>query len=226
MEHDRAGKRDVARTGAATGLIGVYRSEGEASAVAEQAVALGASAGDVHVGDGADEQVSLVAEMQEETKGTWGVPPVNVSYPKEATKATALATVLLVGAFVLVSLPFAFIPFGGLEWWGRLIVVVIAGALLGGTIAFIAGPAMGLKRPDEPLAADRGVTVRVSPASDEVAEMMASHHPIRLDRYSGDDIETVATEDLSKGKGIVDEVKRSAENPRMETQPGRRPPAT
>lgn len=225
MDNARGDRRDAARTGAATGLIGVYRSEGEASAVAEQAVALGVQPGQVHVGEVGDEQLSLVAEMQEEAGGTWGVPPVNVSYPKEATKATSLATVLLVGAFMLLGLPFALIPFGDMVWWTRVILVVIVGAVLGGTIAFIAGPAMGLKRPDEPLAADRGITVRVASADDQVAEMMASHHPIRLDRYSGDDIQVVTTEDLSKGRGIVDEVKRAAENPKQETQPGHRPPA-
>lgn len=226
MDNDRGDTHDAALTGAATALIGVYRSEGEASAVAEHAVALGVRPAQVHVGEVDDQQLSLVAEMQEESKGSWGVPPVNISYPKEATKATSLATVLLVGAFVLLSLPFALIPFGDMVWWSRLILVVIVGALLGGTIAFIAGPALGLKRPDEPLAADRGVTVRVTTTSHEVAEMMASHHPIRLDRISGEDAHVVATEDLSKGRGIVDEVKRGAENPTQETLPGHRPPAT
>jgi hypothetical protein len=101
-------------------------------------------------------------------------------------------------AGALVTLPLAFIgTFGDAMLWIRVAITAAIGALGGGTVGFIVGGGMAAKGPDEPLAAEQGVAVRVADARDEVVEALGDDEPIRLDTVapSGRKTSTVTTDE-------------------------------
>ena len=204
-------------------LIGVYREQ-DLDAVLHGLDELGVTQRNVHVDDPDDTDRSLVSEMREEANEGFVMPLAGVAYPKEATKSMVAIGVPVVVVCTLLALPFGFLAIGDLALWARLLLMGLVGATLGLVVALVVGPALGAKRPDEPLAADRGTTVRVDAPTDAVASLMRTSNPVRLDRVYGERAaafsEVVATEDRSAGRGIVDEVRRNTRNPRRENDPG------
>lgn len=209
--------------GGASGVAGVFHSRQEAESVAHEAVALGVDPLNVRIGGRVDEYRAIRSEMQEELEQSWISPQAGVVYPKESAKGLAAVTPVAVGIGILILLPFAAIPISDFAFGWRLLIMAAVGAALGFTVGLVVGPSIAVKRPNDALAAERGVVVRVSPADEIVEEMMATHDPIRLDRFVGEDLEVVETEDLSQGAGLVDEVDRNLSNPKMEADPGYRP---
>lgn len=207
----------------ATGVVGVFHSDADAKKVAERAISLGIDPSNVRIGARDDHYRAIRSEMQEEMEQSWISPQFGVVYTKESAKTLTGVSLVAVVIGVVVMLPFAAVPIGDLELGWKLLIMAIVGAVLGITVGSIVGPAIGVKRPNEGLAADRGVVVRVSPANDAVEKMMATHDPIRIDRFDGEDLVVVKTEELSQGKGAVDEVKRNLANPKMESDPGYAP---
>lgn len=206
-----------------TGVVGVFRSDTDAKKVAERAVSLGIDPANVRIGARDDHYRAIRGEMQDEMEQSWISPQFGVAYTKESAKSLAGVSIVAVIIGVVIMLPFAAVPIGGLALGWKLLIMAVVGAVLGITVGTIVGPAIGVKRPNEGLAADRGVVVRVSPAGEAVEKMMATHDPIRIDRFDGEDLEVVQTEELSEGKGMVDEVKRNLANPKMESDPGYAP---
>lgn len=206
-----------------SGVAGVFHTEDEARAVAHEAVALGIDPRNVRIDDPTDHYRAIRSEMQEEVGQSWVSPQAGVVYPKESAKGLAVVTPVAVAIGVLVMLPFAAVPVGDLALGWRLLIAAVVGAVLGGTIGAIVGPSIAVRRQNQGLAAERGVVVRVSPADEAVEQMMAEHDPIRIDRFVGEDLEVVQTEDLSAGTGLLDEVDRNLTNPRMEVDPGYEP---
>lgn len=74
---------------------------------------------------------------------------------------------------------------------------------------------MAMKGPDEPLAAERGVTVRVGASQDEVVAALEEEEPIRLDTVapSGRKTSTVETEDERTSDGVVQDLKENVRQP-------------
>jgi hypothetical protein len=177
-------------------LVAVYETEEEARAAAEAALHAGANSDAVRVADALDRIVSVRGEMHEEVEHAV-LGPGNVGpFTKEMTKGMLLGTVVAAVIGALVALPFAAFDFGGWPVWLRIAVVVVVGAVVGGTVGWIVGGGFGARRPDAPLAAERGVTV-TAPALESVQAALASTSPIRIDLVEADggSVATVFTDE-------------------------------
>jgi hypothetical protein len=201
-----------------TGVIGVFPSEREAQEAARAAQRAGADPSVIRIGDRSDHVTSLQAEMHDEMEQSV-MGPGNVGpFTKEMSKAMVPATVIgmIVGA--LVGLPFAAIHFGGLDAWARILIVVLVGAAVGATVGFQIGGMYGAKRPEEPLGAERGVTIAIDDAPPGAIDALKAMHPIRLDTVEehGRPTGTVTTEEPRGMRGVVGEVKEHVTNRDLE----------
>ena len=176
-------------------LVAVYESEATARRAAAAAMQAGAAREDVRVADDLDAVVSLQGEMREEMEHTL-VGPGNVGpFTKEMTKGMFIGIVAggLIG--LVVALPFAAIGFAGWPLWLRLVVVAVCGVVAGSTVGWIVGGAFAARRPEESLAAERGVTV-AAPATQSIERALVAAAPIRVDVVdaNGQPVATPATE--------------------------------
>lgn len=206
MAQPEHGKRDD------RSLIGVYESEEVAKQAAEAAKKAGAPDGDVRIGARDDEVLSMQAEMQEETDQGWVSPQAGFAYTKESAKGLAILMPLLSLAGAVLALPLAFVVFGGLDLWLRLVIVALVGAMAGATVGLIAGPALGSKDTSVPVAAERGAVLRVDGASPDISRRMADSEPIRLDEVSSSDgnrVTTVTTEEDRSSDGAPEQMARN-----------------
>ncbi len=154
--------------------------------------------------------------MREEMEEAWLSPQAAFVATKEAAKGLSLVTPVAAVLGVLITVPLAFIfDLGGAPQWLRLVIAVATGAIGGGTVGFVVGGGMAMKGPDEPLAAERGVTVRVPAAGNEVVAAMEAEEPIRLDTVapSGRKTSTVETEEERKPEGVVQNLAQNAREP-------------
>lgn len=212
-------------------LLAVYEEHDTAEEVARTVIDTGVDPADVHLDQSVDATESLVAEMQEEVNRAIVAPPVGVAYPREASKSLLVVGLPMVAFFVVICLPLALFPVGGMVWWTRLLLAVVVGALSGSAVAFVVGPAIGARRANEPLAAHRGTVLRVDHATSAAMTLMADAKPIRMDHIDegGAVMEAtpVTTEDLTSGDGVLDEIhhnldeiRRNTTDPKHENDPG------
>jgi hypothetical protein len=183
----------------------VYESERAATAAAQAAGRAGAFAGAIRVGAALDRVASLKGEMREETDHTTGGPGVG-PFTKEMSEGMSFG--VLVGALVgaIVALPFSAFGFAGWSLGPRVIIVAIVGVAAGGTVGWIVGGAFGARRPDESLAAERGVTV-TAPALASVLDALVAAGPIRIDVVDADG-GVVGAASTEQGAGLVREIAR------------------
>lgn len=164
-------------------LVAVFRSRSEAIAAARAAGEAGVPA--VRVGDESDRRAALTAEMHDEVDHTIAGPGNVGPWTFEMSRGMVLGGLVGAAAGLVLALPFAAIGFGGFVAWVRLLVVGVAGALAGGTAGWVVGGGFGARRDDEPLAAERGVTVS-APASEAAERSLAAARPLRLDLVGAD----------------------------------------
>jgi hypothetical protein len=155
---------------------------------------------------GADDHVaSLRAEMQSEVAD--GV----AAFPFVATRrgARGFAGVAALGTVValVLAVPLAFIDIGG-AYWLRYLFVAAFLVLLAWTIAFVVGFGMGMNRPQEQMAAERGVTLQ-APSTPETRADLARRHPIRLDEVdaTGEPVRILESEgegDGARRGGVIE----------------------
>lgn len=122
-------------------------------------------------------------------------PQAGIVYTKEAMKTGAWMMPVFIVVGVLVALPIAFMFQSDASTGVRVLAALGIGVAMGGTVALVL-MALGQKNPDEPMAAERGVTVRVPDDTEELRRVMIAAHPIRLDVVDdeGRPIETIAEE--------------------------------
>ena len=211
--------------------LGVFGDRERAEAAAARAEDAGADADRIRIDDDADERASLEAEMREEMEESWMSPQAALIATKEAAKGLSLVIPIAAVIGVAITLPFAFIfDFGGIPLWLRVVSAVATGALGGGSVGFVVGGGMAVKGPDEPLAAERGVTVRVPGADGETVGALAEEDPIRVDTVapSGRKTSTVTTEEESTPDGVVENLSQKSDQPEGDwsrtRDPGADPP--
>ena len=163
-------------------LVAVFGREDQAEEARRQLLAMGLKPGQIEIDRRSDEVVSLKGEVREELTEGWILPHVALALTKESAKGFTVVTLYasIIGA--IVAAPFAFIDFG-LTFPGRLMLLVLLGFAFGGTVGLVVGPALAATRPGEPLAAHRGVVLRVRSDSDRMRELLAALHPIRVDDF-------------------------------------------
>jgi len=191
-------------------FVAVYPSELEARAAADAAVRAGARPDEVRLGDERDVIASVKGEMRDEFDHTTPGPPSAGSL-REMSKGMLVGAAVggLIGA--VIALPFAAIAFGGLGAGARLLIVAVCGAFVGSVAGWVIGGGFGAPAPDEPLAAERGVTV-TAPATEPIERALTAESPIRLDLLDqeGQPIAPVATDDQSNN--IVSDIARHMRN--------------
>ena len=148
-------------------IVGVFRDHADAQAVARDIQQQG---GTVRIGDPLDDLAEVRAEMLAELDATAPMGPPGIA-PRGAGRSALLVSAA--GAVVGAAIT---LPFLGVAAWVPLI-----GAVIGGWLGFVIGGILGNRTESKPLAAERGVTVAASPATDAVAAVMAQHDPIRMD---------------------------------------------
>ena len=178
--------------------VGVFKDRRTAELAAQAARDAGADR--VRVGVDADRILALRAEMREEIDHTVIGPGPIGPFTKEAGRRIAwVLPAWTVGGAILL-LPLAFLPLH-MSLPVRLILAAVVGAAAGATIGLILGGGFGMKGPEEPLGAERGVIVSArthDPAETErVTERMKELDPIRIDVATPqhDPTGTVATEE-------------------------------
>jgi hypothetical protein len=141
-------------------LIAVYDSEDAARAAVRALERSGIETAQVRIGDARDHVAAIKGEMRSELMHTVAGPGNVGPWTKEMTEGSLVGVVAGGVIGVLLALPFAAWDWG-LALWTRLLTVAVVGAICGATVGWIVGGGFAAKRPDEPLAAERGVTVAV-----------------------------------------------------------------
>jgi hypothetical protein len=166
-----------------TDVVGVFETEAEARRAAEAAKRAGVDPSVIRIGDRRDRVRELEGEMLDEMEHTV-MGPGNVGpFTREMTRAMVPLTIVVGVVGALVALPFAAIEFGDLPLWGRLIIVAVCGGATGSLVGFQLGGMYGARRPEEPLAVERGVTLAIDDAPESAVDVLKAMHPIQLDAF-------------------------------------------
>ena len=165
-------------------VLAVVRDERTAADVAREAARITGSTRGVQIGIGQDQVASLRAEMREEMSNTI-VGPGNIGpFTKEMSKRMAWLVPACAAIGAVVALPLGLLPWPGPLWIG-LVIAAVVGAFGGATLGFVLGGGLGARGPDEAMAAEQGVTVRIRVRSERdaarVVAAVARHDPIRVD---------------------------------------------
>jgi hypothetical protein len=194
-------------------LLAVYADPGGARVAAARLRDAGIASNAIAAAEPRDHDLSLRAEMRDELTSSWISPQASFIMTKEGTRGFVVLLVMLNAVAVAVATPFAFIEFGGLAFWGRWLIVVGSVVAMVSVIALVVGPALGSRRPDDPLAAHRGITLRVAADGDDVVEILKASGPIRIDAVTRDNrpLGPIATEeDHGQPSSLADEAARAA----------------
>jgi hypothetical protein len=178
-------------------LVGVYKDRRIAEQVADALSSQpGAEDDAVRVSDAADLELSLRAEMDAEVADSWGSPGLGAFMTGEMVRGALLFSAVLGGLGLALGTIFtALLGPSALDFGERAALGAIVGTLFGGTVGTILGGGLAMKSPEDRLAAERGVTVRLEDPTEGSELIMAAHHPIRLDRISGTRrIDTITTD--------------------------------
>jgi len=187
-------------------LVAVFRSQGEVDEAARRLHSIGIDDAEISVGDPRAEVTSLKAEMRDELTEGWILPQAGVALTKEGAKGLSIVTVSAAIVGAVVAAPFAFIDFG-LSFAGRLVLLVLVGLAFGAAVGLVIGPALASKRPDEPMAAQRGVVMHVRRDSEQIRSVLTDLRPVRLDEVKGEvPTDTVTTEETQQASGAVQDL--------------------
>ena len=191
-------------------LVAVYDTEEHARAALR---ALERSGVDIHqarIGDRRDHLAAVNSEMRSETihAGAGMVGP----FTKPMAEGSVIG--ILVGALIglVLALPFAAIDFGDMVLWSRLLVMAIVGIVFGGAIGWMIGGAFASNRSEEPLAAERGVTVAL-PETEVAKQAIVTTGAERVDVVSpGASGVSVVQEGHETPKDVVHDITRHLHN--------------
>lgn len=191
-------------------VLAVFETEDEARRARDRLVAGGVAEDAITIGGDGDEVASLRAEMHEEVSKAWIMPQASFIATKEGARGFVV-TLVVIGAIALVlGIPLAFIDFG-FDFWIRLLVVEAIMLCVAFAIALVFGPGLASIRPDVPMAAERGITVRVDADTPAVRQAIVDLAPIRVDEIGPRDVpvDTVFTEDDRGSTSVASEAGRA-----------------
>jgi hypothetical protein len=166
-------------------LVAVYDTDIAARGAVRALEHAGVDVAQVRVGDDRDRLAAIEGEMRGELTDTVKGPGNIGPFTKEMSEGSLIGALVGGGIGLVIALPFAAIGIGGLALWARLVICGIAGLVIGATAGWIIAGAFAAKRPDEPLDAERGVTVAV-PLSAGARDALVASKPRRLDVVAPD----------------------------------------
>jgi hypothetical protein len=178
-------------------LVAVFNDRPDADAAREALVHLGIGRSEVVIGDAGAHVASLRAEMQSEVSD--GVATLPFVAPRRGMQGFARVAALGTLVALAAAVPLALIDIGG-AYWVRYLFIAAFLTLLAWTIAFVVGFGMGVNRPEERMAAERGVTLQ-APSTPEARAELERRHPIRLDEVdaSGEPVRVIHSEGEGDG---------------------------
>jgi hypothetical protein len=169
-----------------TTVIGVYREAEELEAVARDLVAHGVPEADIRIGADEDHYQSISAEMEAEVSDSWGSAGLGTFLTAEMMRGAVVFIVIGAAVGIVIGIPIGLLLYSHTSSMvTRLGVGALIGVLFGGTVGAILGGGLAMQSPEEGLAAESGLTVRVEHDSPEIEAAMTSHDPVRLDVFSG-----------------------------------------
>jgi hypothetical protein len=176
-------------------LVAVYDTEDDARAAVRALERAGVDTARVRVADPRDHVAAIEGEMRGEVMSSVAGPGNVGPFTKEMTQGSLLGMFAGGAIGLVVALPFAAIDFG-LEVWTRLLLLAIVGAVVGGTMGWVIGGGFGAKRPDEPLAAETGVTLAVEPSVPARQALMTTNaRRIDIVEANGHAVDTLSQRD-------------------------------
>ncbi len=194
-------------------LLGVFPDRETADRVVET-VRRRVPGSDGRVGNAEDYVDAMKAETVRESEDSIIANGALVMSKEGSKSVFAFVPIASAIGFVL-ALPIAWFALPDTAVWLRLVIALVVGAVGGGTIGWIAGMGLGVIGPDPQLAAQRGVTARVWPDSDDTRSVLLAEHPLRLDVLdaTGLPVETLTTEREQSATGIKEQLELRATNP-------------
>jgi hypothetical protein len=195
-------------------LVGVFSSQERADAAARRVRDLGVPEELIHMNGHADKEAALRGEMRDELERSWFSPQAGFLLTKRAVKGMLVVSPVAIALGILIALPFAFLPWGPLPLWGRLLAVVLLGSAFGATVGFIVG-GEAEKGAGAPLAAERGPALRVGDTRPEVREALVAEEPVRVDvvTAAGSPVGNVTNESETNDEGVFEDLRRAWDEP-------------
>jgi hypothetical protein len=196
-------------------LVAVFAHRTQADVAADKVRALGVADEDIRNERPQDHVASLRGEMRDELERGLFSPQGGVLLTKRGIKGILAVTPFAIAGGVLLALPFAFVSWGSLPLWGRMLLAVVVGATAGAIVGFIIGGGEAEKGAGAPLAAEHGVTLRVSDARAEVQQVLVAAEPIRLDLVTADGapLRSLTSESERNDEGVVEDLERAWHEP-------------
>jgi hypothetical protein len=194
-------------------LLGVFADRETADRVVE-AVRRRVPGSDGRVGNAEDYVDAMKAETVRDSEDSI-IANGALVMSKEGSKSVFAFIPVAAAIGVLLALPIAWFALPDTAVWLRLVIALAVGAVGGGTIGWIAGMGLGVIGPDPQLAAQRGVTARVWPDSEETRSVLLAGKPLRLDVLdaTGLAVDTLTTERELTDTGIKEQLELRATNP-------------
>jgi hypothetical protein len=196
-------------------VIGVYHDNTEPAAVARELVEHGIDPDEIRVGASEDHYLSIRAEMEAQVSDSWGTPGLAAFMTSEMMRGAVVFVALgsVIGAIVGIPIGLLLFFYGN-SVWTQIWFGALVGVLFGSAVGAILGGGLAMQSPEDALAAESGITVRVEEDSPEIEVVMASHGPIRLDVFSGQRrLRTPVTEGPSGIAETFDEFRRNIADP-------------
>lgn len=164
-------------------LVAVFATDEGAERAIEQAVEAGVARDEIQMGDAA-ERASMRAEMRQELEGSLLNAQAVIALPKEAAKGAGATAILYGVACALAMMVLAPFLLTEMSLVARLVILGGIGFVAGSTIGIIVGPGFSAKGPNEPIAAERGITVSVPLTSDGLRDVFTNAGAIRVDEVT------------------------------------------
>lgn len=166
-------------------LVAVMPDAESAARLARGLRQRGVAAESIATGERLVETEALRAEVAAETTDAVVAPQAAFIASKEAVRGTALFTLVGSIAALAIAAPIALIEVAGLDYWARYLIEAAFLVFMVFLIAYVLGGAWGWD-PERPLAAERGVVVRIDDISPQIEQFVIAEGPLRVDRVTDD----------------------------------------
>lgn len=188
-------------------LVAVMPDSESADRLARDLRKRGVAAESIRTANSDTDTEALRAEVAAETTDGIVAPQAVFIASKEAVRGTALFSLVGSIAALVIAVPIALIEVGGLDYWARYLIEAAFLVFMVFLIAYVLGGAWGWD-PERPLAAERGVVVRIDDTSSETERFVIAEGPLRVDRVADDGAPagTVHTEGSHADERIVPKV--------------------